>query len=440
MISKLYLVTDLGPGDGGKGGVVHKIANTFHASAVLKFGGGQGSHGVVTDSGEKFCFSHWGCGTLEGIPTYVTRRFVTIPCAILDEGGVLEHMGLSNPYKLLTISPNCICATPLHKCASQLRELIRRDQPRGTVGSGAGAAYRMAEAWRRGEDVPPPIKMSYIMRRSSSVFSQLQEIAKYYRKEFASYRNFDFLPEDQGEANKLLYALYDDSFVDWTLRQFEKLSQKDITLTPMPQYLASLNGNCVAECSHGVLTDAEVGFHPHVSAIRTLPDQVITDLRDAGYEGKIVRLGVTRAYAIRHGAGPLPTNNDNMLSELLPGSHKNENRWQGKVRVGALDFDLLRYAVDRSGSFDAFDGICVTWADQILKSGKWQYCAEYEKFSGLYTTEGLRNVRPVIQTVDVSSFDRDQLTQLITSEFWKQLHIPVRMISYGPDDQNKIFL
>ena len=145
MIEKVYLVTDLGPGDGGKGGIVHKLANTFHASVVLKFGGGQGSHGVVSDGGEEFAFSHWGCGTLEAIPTMITPSFTVIPHAILNEGVALKRLGINNPYTLLSADPRALCATPFHQIASQLHELSRKDRPRGTVGTGAGEAYRLKQ-------------------------------------------------------------------------------------------------------------------------------------------------------------------------------------------------------------------------------------------------------------------------------------------------------
>ena len=40
-MKKVYIVTDLGPGDGGKGGVVHKIASQFNAHTIVKVGGAQ---------------------------------------------------------------------------------------------------------------------------------------------------------------------------------------------------------------------------------------------------------------------------------------------------------------------------------------------------------------------------------------------------------------
>ena len=51
---KVFTITDLGGGDGGKGGVVHKVCAVKKAHTVLKVGGAQGSHGVRTTNGESF--------------------------------------------------------------------------------------------------------------------------------------------------------------------------------------------------------------------------------------------------------------------------------------------------------------------------------------------------------------------------------------------------
>ena len=44
---------------------------------------------------------------------------------------------------MLQADPNCLCATPFHRIASELEEIKRKDNPRGTVGTGVGQAYRM---------------------------------------------------------------------------------------------------------------------------------------------------------------------------------------------------------------------------------------------------------------------------------------------------------
>ena len=49
-MDKVYVVTDFGPGDGGKGGIVHALScmQDDEVNLIIKRGGAQGSHGVRT--------------------------------------------------------------------------------------------------------------------------------------------------------------------------------------------------------------------------------------------------------------------------------------------------------------------------------------------------------------------------------------------------------
>lgn len=419
MLSTVYVVTDLGWGDGGKGSVVHKLANVKRSKAILKFGGGQGSHGVTALDGRKFNFSQFGCGTLEGIPTVISPSFVLIPHAILNEGEMLEEeMGVKNPYSLLTVDPNVLCATPYHRLLSHLYELARKDNPRGTVGTGAGVAYRLREKY--GDQLsltlldflkPPVLK------------EKLSNLRSYCFGVFGKYSASDFTLEDRNLFAEEVELLFDDGFFKWILLEYDRLLSSGIRLMTFDRALGVFDGgSAVAECSHGVLTDNKVGFRPpNVSAIRTLPCFVRETIRTAGFTGNFVNLGVTRAYGIRHGAGDFPTeytdsSDFDFDKYLLPGSTKDDNRWQGKPRFGSLDFKLLRYAVNVCGGRENFAGVCLTWFDQIRRIGYW---------------------RIGDKTYPLPTSPEEQIA-LIKRLFLRNLGLPVRMISFGPSDNDKM--
>src|SRR5262249_49601783 len=83
-------------------------------------------------------------------------------------------------------------------------------------------------------------------------------------------------------------------------------------------------------------------------------------------------LGITRAYATRHGEGPLPTCSSELTARLQdPGNPW--NRWQGTLRCGWLDLPLLRYAAAVAGPFD---GMVVNHLDQVAGDGCF-LCEEY---------------------------------------------------------------
>lgn len=443
MFDKVIIVSDLGPGDGGKGGVLHKLVTSLSAQAVIKFGGGQGSHGVVTDDGRKFNFSQFGCGTLEGLPTYLSDEFVAIPHGILAEAEALEKVGVVNPYRLLTSSPKVLCATPYHKIASQLRELAFKHSPRGTIGTGVGVAKRLS-------------KMQYLMGFECNLYMgdlqdpdmthhKLRSICRNFRNLLATIRYFNFSEADQPTAMELFDLLDDDGLLDWTLDKYRTLMETDFRLETERDFLNHGQGLLLAELSHGILTDADYGLKPHVSALGTVPSIAEHSLDNAGFSGEREILGVTRAYAYRHGAGPLPTADDRFLEFLVPGSHKEENRWQGKIRAGPLDFVLLNYSLDICATLGSkIDGICISWFDQVAKTGKISYadCYYDEIFQRLYDgidSSQIGTCFPNFKQKDLGKTRSEQIER-VKALFEKQLGVPVRMISFGPDDKSKVMI
>lgn len=415
MLDKIYVVTDLGPGDGGKGSVVHFLSQEVDASIIIKRGGAQGSHGVRTSQGESFNFSQWGCGTLEGVPTYCSPQMIISPVGLENESNALQHHGIYDPFTLLSINPECICSTPYHMIASQLEELTQ-DTPRGTVGTGVGKAYRMYQSFGR----------YYTLQASDlkdirAIRSKITMQMEYYRE---IYKNIDrdaYIGEDKYLVNQNLNLLHDDGLLDYTVNLFEDVGKK-IHLKELSEIL-NLEGTAIVECSHGVLTDAHAGFRPHVSAIRTLPIFVDTMLRERGYTGEILNLAVHRAYEIRHGAGPMPTYDPEFTKEMLPGSHKEENRWQGAVRAGPLDAYLIRWALDAC-SDTLFDGLCLTWMDQILKTSRdWRICKEY----------------PLIENHHIpDDLSKNELFNFIKEIVIDYVDVPLKLLSIGPTEKDKI--
>lgn len=459
MGTKIYAVTDLGPGDGGKGGTVHKIATMMRAHTIVKVGGAQGSHGVVTSRGERFAFSQWGCGTFEGIRTHLSNRMIVSPEGLLNEADALRYQyGIHNAFDLLTVDETALCATPLHGIASRLKEMARGDNPRGTIGTGVGEAYRYAQKY-------PDLAIRVCDLSRPDIKDMLVEVRRQIRLDLDCAIKREFLPSDQGAVEKEIALLYDDGFLDYIARRFKEVSRliKVVDRDYLYREILSRDGTAVVESSHGVLTDSYYGFHPHTSAIRTLPCFIEAMLKDAGYVGQIVNIGVFRAYAIRHGAGPLPTADSKMVETLLPGSHKEENRYQGKVRAGPLDLVLLRYAIEVCGGSKAFHGLAVTWFDQILANGEWHICDSYiDADDSIYFTPSgsikvrresddeqfkyqellgkrLLSCKSEIMTLKVpSGAGLNELYLFCADILGEKLGVPIRMVSFGPTEQDKI--
>lgn len=459
MTSKVYVVTDLGPGDGGKGGVVHKISTMMRAHTIIKRGGAQGSHGVSTSKGQQFAFSQWGCGTFEGILTHLSDQMVIAPEGLLNEAEHLRYLhGIYDPFRLLTVDEQALCATPFHGIASRIKELSRGAEPRGTVGTGVGEAYR---AFRRCADE------SIVARdlRGSELRDKLAHIRHQIQTDLQYVIEYDFLPEDRATLAEEVGMLHDDRFLDYVVKRFELAAERTniVSHDYLGDAILSREGVAVVETSHGILTDREAGFHPHTSAIRTLPRFTHRLLSDAGYDGQVVNLGVTRAYAVRHGAGPLPTTDPAMVENILPGSAKEENRYQGSIRVGPLDFVLLRYAIEACGGPAAFDGLAITWFDQVRANGVWQMANAYDSAtdSAFFTPSGglrldhgtgpghleyqaalgraLLDCSPRITNMAIDqTASNDVLYDTCAVVMQDSVAVPVRMVSFGPTEIDKL--
>jgi adenylosuccinate synthase len=459
MNRKSYVVTDLGPGDGGKGGVVHCVAKKRRAHTIVKEGGFQGNHGVSTSAGESFAFSQWGCGTFDGIPTHISDRLVVSPEGLLNEAAALRYeKGVHDPFGLLTIDQEALCATPYHGIASRAKEHARGKDPRGTIGTGAGEAFRdkqrFPELAIHVRDLSRPDLKDLLAAVRDQVLKAVDQVLE-----------GPLLLEDLVAVQKEAALFWDDGFLDYIVRRFQEVAAQATIVDHeyLGREILSRDGVVVVERSHGILTDHFQGFHPHTSAIRTLPRFTQAMLDEAGYDGEVVNLGVHRAYTIRHGAGPMPTADPAMSEHLLPGSHKLENRYQGKVRMGPLDLVLLRYAIECCGGPEAFDGLTITWFDQIRANGEWQLCSRYagdhdptyftsagdlkvrfgEDDAQLAHQEVLgQQVKDCTPDIFVRKIPRDatpdELFELCAGVLGEELRVPVRMVSLGPTEREKV--
>ena len=451
-----YVVSDLGPGDGGKGGVVNKLATSLDASIVIKTGGAQGSHGVGYADGSKFAFSQWGCGTREGIKSHISKRMVMMPEALLNEADALRYQFGIDGWDLLTADGEALCATPYHGILSKIKELARKDSPRGTIGTGVGEAFRYSEKF------PQTTIRLRELRDKDLIVRKLKETKLKISEDLKEISKNGFLDDDLAEEEEILLLFKDEGFFAYIVDKFYEVSQKVrlVKTDYLRKEIFSKNKPVVVESSHGVLTDSVYGFYPHVSAIRTLPLFARGALADYGFDGIIKIIGVTRAYSIRHGAGPLPTDDPAMAESLLPGSCKDGSRYQGMARVGPLDFNLLRYAIEVSGGSKLFDGLAITWFDQIIKNQKFIFSDHYqgELDQNFFNTNGrikvikevdrsyqeslskvLMQSKPKLTAVELlGELEDEEAFYFCNTIFKGRFDINVKMVSLGPSADRKI--
>ncbi|MFV2171784.1 adenylosuccinate synthetase [Actinomadura sp. LOL_016] len=341
------IVVDLGFGDAGKGTVVDHLCAASPVHAVVRFNGGaQAAHNVVTADGRHHTFAQFGSGTFTpGVRTHLSRFMLVDPLALAAEADHLRAVGVGDAFDRLTVDADALLTTPYHRAAGRARERARGADRHGSCGMGIGetASYALAhEDAPRAGDCRSPARL----RRT------LAAVRDRYLEAFPA-THADLPDVDDCAA----------AFAAFGARV--RVVGGDHLRTLMGE------GPVVFEGAQGVLLDEWHGFHPYTTWSTTTFGNAEALLREAG--GGAARLGVTRAYATRHGPGPFVTE-DPALTRGLPEPHNGTGPWQGPFRAGHLDAVALRYAREVTGGMD---GVAVTHLDVAGARPDLRVCRAY---------------------------------------------------------------
>ena len=121
----------------------------------------------------------------------------------------------------------------------------------------------------------------------------------------------------------------------------------------------------ILEGAQGALLDRDHGEHPWVTPSRISRRAAHDALTTLGLgDAPSTCWGVLRAYFTRHGAGPFPTE-DQELTRALPEPHNTHGPWQGAMRVGWFDAVLARRAIEIAGPIDRLAITCLDRLDAL---------------------------------------------------------------------------
>lgn len=365
------VVVDLGFGDAGKGTVVDFLVRDRAAHTVIRFNGGaQAGHNVVTADGRHHTFSQLGAGTFApGVRTYLSRFVVVHPTALLVEERRIREAGVGDALARLTIADEALVTTPHVQALGRLRELARGAAPHGTTGVGVGETVKISleapELAIRVRDLARPAALRRTLERlrehAAAAAGPMEALDARAREERAALLSRDVL-----EA--------------WLEAIAPLLARPGLFVGP--EHLGRVlrePGELVLEGAQGVLLDEWRGFHPHTTWSTCTTENALALL--AGYEGTTERIGVLRSYATRHGAGPFPTEREEL--RRLDEPHNVDVGWQGRFRRGWLDLPLTRYALACS----PVDALALTHLDRVEPG--WRACVGYDGLD-----------RPLVPAVD----------------------------------------
>lgn len=353
------IVIGSGYGDEAKGLVTdalsHRALLQGSSVCVVRFNGGaQAGHTVQTPQGHRHVFHHFGSGSLAGAPTHLGQRFVVQPMLFRSER---EDLLSLNANLNISVDPRAYLTFPFDVMLNQAAEISRGSSRHGSCGVGFGEAVHRNEAGHPVHRVSvgelPQLGVEGLRQRWDAIVktylpARIQELG---------------LPSD---------AL--DGYL--TEQAFDRFTQDcayllDHCALALPSDL--MVDQFILEGAQGLAIDEQIGVFPHVTRSKTGLPWALEFLNQTSFPKISARAWyLTRAYATRHGAGPLPHEGNIHIPGFSDPTNQ-PNDFQGKLRLAPLDVDamegrinsdLLRSGLLR-GRVDLSLGMSVSCLDQM---------------------------------------------------------------------------
>lgn len=318
-----------GYGDEGKGLVTGFWAQKLNRPITIRFNGGaQAGHTRQLENGRRHVFSHFGSGTFEKSPTFLSRFFVINPILFKK-----EHEAFVKEFGIIPqiyADSSCLVTTPIEMLINQALETQRGLVKHGSCGVGFG------ETLERVKQTSLEYRLSYMLDTS---LSELQRDIKFLVKEYVPMRlDVDNMSDTLKEVlnSEQMIADYWEA-----LRYFR--SNVSLDFESMELY----DRDIIFEGAQGLEIDQDYGVFPYVTRsncgmrnVSTLIDDLALDFNDFKVNY------VTRAYKTRHGTGPLRRE---QLFKPFPYEDKTnvDNEWQGGLRWGIFDYIEYRSITDK---------------------------------------------------------------------------------------------
>lgn len=408
-------------GDEGKGKIIDQLS--AHTDIVVRFQGGHNAGHTLLVKQQKIILRLIPSGILQqDVQCVISHGVVVSPAALLGE---IQELEQQIPVKTrLHVSPACPLLLPSHCALDQAREKI---QMIGTTKRGIGPAYEDKVA-RRGlqlGDLLQPKTLADKLLRLLNYHNFL--LAHYYQDKIIDYdQTLDELMQQATEITPLLVDTAD--FLEQARRQGKRI---------------------LFEGAQGTFLDIDQGTYPCVTSSNTTAGAAATG-SGLGVRYFDYVLGVSKVYSTRVGEGVFPTELFDDYGERL----RHDGQEFGSVtqrprRCGWLDLVLLRRAIQ----INSVTGLCLTKLDVLDKFEIIKVCVGYRYRSEILDSlplslENLKDCSPVYEsfpgwcrvTTHIKEFsDLPIEAKNYLSRIEALLHVPLVMISTGPDRDSVIF-
>lgn len=417
---KVDVILGLQWGDEGKGKIVDVLAKGY--PVVARFQGGPNAGHSLQFEDKKVVLHSIPSGIFrKGTINIIGNGVVLDPIIFREECTNLISMGVPVQERLM-ISKKAHLILPTHRIIDAASEHSKGASKIGSTLKGIGPAY-MDKTGRNGLRVGDILSGNFKER-----FLTLKE------KHISFLKQFDYQYDaDQYEEEWLSAAEYLKNFsiVDGEYEINQLLDDSKRIL---------------AEGAQGSLLDIDFGSYPFVTSSNTTCAGTCTGLGVAPSKIGTVS-GIFKAYCTRVGSGPFPTEQDNETGELLRKLGFEYGATTGRPRrTGWLDLVALKFAVMVSG----VDQLIMMKADVLDTIDTIKVAVAYEvegKVTDRIPYDTYAEITPVYK--DFKGWKRD-LTKVTAEEdlpfefmnyvrfIEKEIGIPIKIISLGPDREQTI--
>lgn len=336
-------------GDEGKGLAADyfgaQVQNERGTINVLTNGGPQRGHTVELEDGRRHVFKHFGAAAFRGAASYYAERFIVNPMEFIREHGILCSLHKAPEAYM---NPRCRFTTPWDMLLNQL--LLEKKGLHNSCGFGI---WETVLRCQRGFGLP--IGTFLEMSREDRI-RFLRSLRDQY---FVRRLRESELAADDGRTFfcRSGSGLEDFFFKDEILLRFEEDCESMRYLCPArdDDFLRKYK-TVLFENAQGLLLDGNAEEEKEFTTPSTTGAAGILHTVESVFQGADVEVVyVTRSYLTRHGDGSMDNEiAQDQLSDYLPGvgadQTNTENRFQGNLRYGMMNVDLLAERIGRDFS------------------------------------------------------------------------------------------
>lgn len=410
-------------GDEGKGKIVDVLTSKY--DIIARFQGGPNAGHTLEFDGIKHVLRTIPSGIFHKNAINIIGNGVVIdPVVFQKELEGLEKFNMDIKSKLF-ISRKAHLILPTHRLLDAASEASKGKAKIGSTLKGIGPTY-MDKTGRNG------IRVGDV---------ELEDFKLRYRT--------------LADKHEAMIAFYNVD-LQYNLKEmeeefFESIADlKKLTFIDSEEYLnkALKEGKSIlAEGAQGSLLDVDFGTYPFVTSSTTTAAGACTGLGIAPNRVKEV-FGIFKAYTTRVGSGPFPTELFNEEGQTMAKVGNEFGAVTGRPRrCGWLDLVALKYAVQVNGvtqlymmkgdvlsGFETLD-ICTSYKYKGKEIQHLPYNIEPENVEPIFTTmKGWKADLTGMTTYDELPIELKEYIEFIE----KEVEIPIKVISVGPDRRQTI--